>query len=132
MIEVADMVRIALAALALVLGIACGAGAAVSPTWDQRARFGVVLGYASIILGGQLDTLGTAPTWRTWGLVVVSAAALVSTYAFLIRHVRSTRGGPRDGRSANDKRSVLRARAAARRARDAGDGEGPPSGGAAS
>jgi hypothetical protein len=132
MIVAADAVRLTLAGLALVLGAACGASAVFAPTWDQRGRFLVVLGYASIIVGGQLDTLGMPPTWRTWALGVVTAAAVISTLAFLIRHVRATRGGPRDGRSADYQRGVFRARAAARRARNARNREGPTGGGTTS
>jgi membrane protein implicated in regulation of membrane protease activity len=129
MIEVADVVRIILGVLALLLGIACGIAAVFAPTWDQRGRFGIIIGYASIIVGGQLDTLGTPPTWRTWALAVVTASAVFLTGTFLYRHVRAPKGGPRDGRSADDQRGLLRARAAARRARDARDREGPPGGG---
>ncbi|HVL61571.1 MAG TPA: hypothetical protein VM430_09220 [Microbacterium sp.] len=131
-VVIADAVRLTLAVLALVLALTCGAGAVLAHTWDQRARFAVVVGYAAIIVGGQLDTLGTLPTWRTWALAVITTFAVVSTAAFLIRHVRATRGGPRDGRSTDDQRGVLRARAATRRARDPRDREGPPGGGGAS
>jgi membrane protein implicated in regulation of membrane protease activity len=131
-IVVADAVRLTLACAGLALAVVCCAGAVLVPTWDQRTRFLTVVGYSTIIIGGQLDTLGTAPTWRTWALVVVTAFALASTGAFLVRHVRQMRGGPRDGRSTDHKRRVLRARAAARRARDTGHGPGTPGGGRAS
>jgi hypothetical protein len=128
-IAVADAVRLTLAGLAFVLALTCGAGAVLSHTWDQRSRFAVVVGYAAIIVGGQLDVLGTPPTWRTWALAAVTIYAVISTAAFLVRHVRGPKGGPRDGRSAHDKRRLQRARSIARRTGDTGDGEGPPGGG---
>jgi membrane protein implicated in regulation of membrane protease activity len=129
MVAAADAIRLTLACAGLALAVVCCAGAVLVPTWDQRARFLTVVGYSTIIIGGQLDSLGTAPTWRTWALVVVTALALISTGAFLVRHVRQMRGGPCDGRSTDHKRRVLRSRAAARRARDTGHGEGPSGGG---
>jgi membrane protein implicated in regulation of membrane protease activity len=128
-ILVADAVRLTLACAGLALAVVCCAGAVLVPTWDQRARFLTMVGYSTIIIGGQLELLGQPPTWRTWALAVVTTFALVSTAAFLVRHVRKMRGGPRVGRSTDDQRSVQRTRPRARRARDTGHGPGTAGGG---
>lgn len=94
-VAVADVVRLVLAGAGLLLAITCCAGAVLVHGWDQRARFLTVVGYSTIIVGGQLDMLGQAPTWRTWALVVVTAFALASTGTFLVRHIRKIRRGER-------------------------------------
>jgi membrane protein implicated in regulation of membrane protease activity len=102
MVAAADAIRLTLACAGLALAVVCCAGAVLVPTWDQRARFLTVVGYSTIIIGGQLDSLGTAPTWRTWALVVVTALALISTGAFLVRHVAPPPRPPRRDRSDDD------------------------------
>lgn len=126
--DVGDLVRLSLAVLGFVLAVTCGGGVVYAPSWDQRLRFIVLLGYAAIIAGGQLDTLGTPPTWRTWALLPVTVLAVISTSAFLIRHVRRTKAIPDDGRSRSDQRGVFRPRASPRRARRTRDGSGSQGG----
>jgi TRAP-type C4-dicarboxylate transport system permease small subunit len=123
-----DAVRFTLAALSLVLAVTCGGGIIYASGWDQRSRFAVLLGYSVIITSGQLDNLTTPPSWRTWALLIVTVAAVISTAAFLIRHVRRARGGPDDGRPANHKRDLLRPRPTPRGGGRAGDRAGPTGG----
>jgi hypothetical protein len=121
-----DAVRLTLAALSMVLAVTCGGGVAYATGWDQRGRFLVLIGYSVIITNGQLDNLEVPPTWRTWALIGVTVAAVITTGVFLMR------GGPRvDGRPANDQCRLLRPRPPAGGAGHAGDGAGPTGGSAA-
>lgn len=123
MIELADLLRWVCIPLALALAVLCTASAVHAPGWAQRTRFVVLLGYAVVSVGGQLDALGRPLSWRLPLLLAVTAAAVAGTAVYVFdqrRTARATEGAARGGRHLDDLGGVHRAGRAARRRGRAG------------
>lgn len=82
---VADVLRLADIAMALVLVPLCAYCIVYSRTWDQRLRFATLAGYAIVTVGGQINALGAPLTWVTVLLAMVTVAAVVGTSAYMIQ-----------------------------------------------
>lgn len=136
--SLADVLRWICISGALILAVTCCACIVLVSSWDQRARFGVLLGYAVITMRAQLRALGGPLTDTLVLLAVVTVLAVLSTAAYPIkaradehRRARAEEGSPRSAaRPAGDQRRLLGPGAAARGGRHARHSTEPEGGGA--
>lgn len=85
---VPDLLRLACAAVALLLMAACIYAMFRSRDTDQRLRFGSTALIALVVVAGQLDNLGGPGNWRMPVLLVALVLATVGAARFLVKDRR--------------------------------------------
>ncbi|MBW0088219.1 hypothetical protein I4I73_28980 [Pseudonocardia sp. KRD-184] len=85
---VPDLLRIACAAVAIMLMAACIYAMFRSRDADQRLRFGSTALIALVVVAGQLDTLGGPGNWRMPVLLVALVLFTIGAVRFLVKDRR--------------------------------------------
>lgn len=88
---IADVLRIVNGALSLVLLVVSMYGLAFALTRDQWWRFASQMGFAVIVAGSHVQSLGRPLAWQHPALLAVLVAATISTVIFVRREQRTDR-----------------------------------------